>query len=186
MRNALEWALTGLQPGHESSLEGLHPHLKASLEEAQSVMSWIARNDEVNHITDIGVESAAQLKSVYFAALDKTGEKAQELGYRPRVAWLSEPCDLYEVPGGLVLTVGSTITARMALALVSFTDVDVSGYGDWSTAYANAIHVFDTHAEAEAMLTEIAKAVRTIRTASRKIDGARGEAKSRVTNAPAF
>lgn len=187
MRNAREWGLTGLRAGHETALDGLHPHLKSALEEAQSVLNWVVKHDEQNHITDIGVDKASSLKPYFFAALDKTGAKAQELGFSPKIAWLGEPVDLYEVPGGVVLTVGSTINAKVALALVEWCEVDpTSGYGDWETAHANTLYIFPTQTEAEAMLAEISKAVRTVRNVARRMDGTRGEYATKVKNAPAF
>lgn len=186
MRNEREWALSGLQEGHETALDGLHPHLKAALEEAQSVIGWVNGNAQINHITDIGVQSADELREVFFAAIDKTGQRAHELGYTPRIVWTSPRVDLYEVPGGLVMTVGSTISTRMALVLISFTACDAGGYGDWATADAQLIHVFDTADQAEEMLGEIAKAIRTIRTAERKMDAQRSEFYGKTKNAPAF
>lgn len=180
-------ALAGLAEGADTEYAGLHPHLQARLASAQSVMRDLRASMHDNDISMIGITSAQEgIADAFFAAVDKTGAKAQALGYQPRLFWTQPPVDLYEVPGDIIVSVQSSISARASLVWVSFHECDDNGYGDWATASPALIDIYDDLDKAHEALSEISKAVKTIRTVAVKLDAIRSEGATRVKTAPAF
>lgn len=183
-RNELR-GLTGLG-GHETEFLGLHPRQQAALAEARSVMAELEAGITDNHISQIGITSAREgVSDVYFAAIDKTGRKANELGYTPALVYMGEAVDLYEVPNGMLLTVGSQTSARCAVVMVTFHDVNESGYGDWNTALCDLVGIYADLDAAKAELVRFAKALRVMRTMAKQ-DLARAESKVDTKVGPAF
>ena len=171
------WGLTGLG-GHETEFSGLHPRLQANLAEAQAVLSEMVNGLYDNHITTLGITTPREgIDKAYFAAIDRTGAKAHDLGYRPEICYMGEPVDLYEVPNGLLVTVQSEISARAAIVMVTFTDVNANGYGDWDTATAGLIGLYTDLDEAKAELRRISRALATLKTVARQLDRVRAEAR---------
>jgi len=172
------WGLTGLG-GHETEFAGLHPRLQANLAEAQAVLAEMVAGLHDNHITTLGITSPREgIDKAYFAAIDKSGAKANDLGYRPEICYMGEPVDLFEVPNGLLVTVQSEISARAALVMVTFTDTNVSGYGDWDTARADLVSLHLDLDEAKASLRQISKALKVVRSVAQIMDKTRPEARS--------
>ena len=174
--------------GDDTAFEGLHPNLQSKLKEAQAIMRSVRDHMEQNHITDIGITQATEgVSEAFFAAVDRTGDKAQKLGYTPQVFWTGQRVDLYEVPAPVIVSVGSTISHRAALVWVSFTDVDLGGYGDWKTAICDLVGVYTDLDSAHQALAEIGQAIRTISRAASMADATRGEkTRGGVTTGPSF
>lgn len=171
---------------HDSAFEGLHPNLQTKAHEAMSVLNRMVAETDAHHLSDLGLDGVnPHVTTAFFAALDKTGEKAQELGYRPLVGYLSERVDLYEVPGPVIVTLGSEDTPRMALVIVIFHDFTDSGWGDWSTATGMVAGVLDSHDEAKAELTAIVKAIKTLKTVMNATDK-RNESLKAPASRPSF
>lgn len=180
-------ALIGFGEGHETEFSGLHPNLQNQLASAQAVLRELAESMRDHDISQLGITSASEgIADAFFAGVDKTGAKAQELGYQPQVVWTSPRVDLYEVPGAVIVSIQSTVSRRAALVWVDFTEVDANGYGDWLTANPALISVYDDLDQAHENLREIAKALRTMRTVISRLNRTRGEGATRVKTAPAF
>lgn len=174
--------------GHGTEYAALHPNIQANLAEAESTLQDLMGRLHDNHISDLGIESAYDgITEIFYACLDRTGAKAQELGYTPAMFRLGDPTDRFEVPSPFLITVQSSISASCAVVLVTFTDYNpVNGYGDWQTTVLDSAGVFDDLEEATNYLKQIAKAVGTLRLASREIEKV-GERRSKGDGTkPAF
>lgn len=145
--------------GHESEFAGLHPRQAATLEAARATLRGI----HLDPVHAIGCDSAWDIAPYAFAAWDKTGEKAEALGYTPLAVTLGDRVDLYEVPSPLMVTVASTLSRRACIVLVVFTATNDMGYGDWGTATCGVEGIYDTLDDAEQRFQDIVKAVRTLR-----------------------
>lgn len=179
--------LVGLGEGHETEYAGLHPNLQSQLASAQATLREMVENMRDHHISDIGITSASEgIADAFFAAVDKTGVKADALGYSPQVVWTSSRVDLYEVPGAVIVSIQSSVSRRAALVWVDFTEVDAGGYGDWLTANPALISIYNDLDEAHQNLREIAKALRTMRAVIGRLDATRGEHTTTVRTIPSF
>lgn len=162
-------AFIGCGEGHSTALAGLHPNLQAKLAEAQSVMSRALTLMHGHSIYDLGITNLTEgVADAYFAAIDRTGAKANALGYTPRVVYLGDKVDLYEVPSPLIVSVGSTTSPSAALVWVTFLSVNANGYGDWSTADGGVVGIYATLDQAHDALTEIARAYQILTTGARE------------------
>jgi hypothetical protein len=171
---------------HDSAFEGLHPNLQSRAHEALSVLNRMMAETDAHHLSDLGLDGVnPHVTSAFFAALDKTGEKAQELGYRPLVGYLTERVDLYETPGPVIVTLGSEDSPRMALIIVRFTTFADSGYGDWTSAVGEVAGVFETHDEAKVELQAIVRAIKTLKTVMNATDKRNESLKAPATR-PSF
>ncbi len=180
------WGLTGLG-GHETEYHGLHPRQQANLAEARSVLQRFVENLDGHHISQLGITSPREgIDKAYFAAIDKSGAKAHDLGYTPTIVYLGEAVDRFEVPNGLIITIQSETSVRAAIVMVTFTDVNASGYGDWDTARADLVTLCNDLDEAKAEMKEIAKALSTLRSVIRDLDRVRAEARPDTKVGPAF
>lgn len=169
----------------DSSFAGLHPRLQANAEAALSDLNEVLGAVAAHHITDLGLEGAAgHVASVIFAAMDKTGEKAQNLGYTPSIAYLGPRVDRYEVPAPIAVTVASETTSAAAVVIVVFNDTNPSGYGDYTTADALVGGIFNTLDEAKDCVKGIARAISTLNAAMNDI--ARAEATPTAKYGPSF
>jgi hypothetical protein len=180
-------SLAGLGEGHETEFSGLHPNLQNQLASAQAVLREMVACMHDHHISEIGITQATEgIADAFFAAIDRTGAKAQQLGYQPQIVWTSPRVDLYEVPGAVIVSLQSSISHRAALVWVDFTEVDAGGYGDWATASPALISKYADLDAAHQHLQEIAKALRTVRTVASKLDRTRSEGGTKVRTAPSF
>lgn len=180
-------AFLGLGDGHESQVSGLHPRLQTKFEEAQSIIREVHNGMSDHHLSDIGLSAANEgVADAFFAAIDRTGQRAHDLGYTPRIVWTSPRVDRYEIPGAVIVSVASTTSARAALVWVDFLDVDAGGYGDWSTASAVPVGIYQDLDDAHEMLTKIQRALNTLKAVLREMDRTRSEASSSARPAPAF
>jgi hypothetical protein len=171
---------------HDSAFEGLHPNLQSRAHEAMSVLNRMMAETDAHLLSDLGLDGVNPfVTSAFFAALDKTGEKAQELGYRPLVGYLTERVDLYEVPGPVIVTLGSEDSPRMALVIVMFHDFTDSGWGDWTTATGMVAGLFETHDEAINEMRAIVKAIKTLNTVMNATDK-RNESLKAPASRPSF
>lgn len=162
-------AFIGCGEGHSTALAGLHPNLQANFAEAQSVMSRALSLMHGHSLHDLGITNLTEgVADAYFAAIDRTGAKAQALGYTPRVVYLGDRVDLYEVPSPLIVSLGSTTSPSAALVWVTFLSVNDFGYGDWATADGGVVGIYATLDQAHDQLAEIAKAYRVLTTVARK------------------
>ena len=171
---------------HDSAFEGLHPNLQTRAHDALSVLNRMVAETDAHHLSDLGLDWVnPHVTTAFFAAVDKTGEKAIQLGYRPLVGYLTERVDLYETPGPVIVTVGSEDSPRMALVIVRFTTYADSGYGDWTTAVGEVAGVFGTHDEAKVELTAIVRAIKTLKTVMNATDK-RNESRKASASGPSF
>jgi hypothetical protein len=171
---------------HDSAFEGLHPNLQTRAHDALSVLNRMVAETDAHHLSDLGLDGVnPHVTTAFFAAVDKTGEKAIQLGYRPLVGYLTERVDLYETPGPVIVTVGSEDSPRMALVIVRFTTYADSGYGDWTTAVGEVAGVFGTHDEAKVELTAIVRAIKTLKTVMNATDK-RNEGRKASASGPSF
>ncbi len=170
---------------HETSTHGLHPILQSNWADAQSVLDDIG--GACQSLSTIGQEDLSFVKSAYFAYLKRDEQWAEENGYKPQAMYLTPRVDLYEVPGPIVMTVGSATTARVATVVVVFHDVDVAGYGDWATATGLVHRIHDDEEAANDFLKQVNLALRTQRTVMSQLDKTRSErGLGRVQISPAF
>ena len=169
----------------ETSFAGLHPRLAEKASQALATLNRLMAETEAHHITDLGLDGPVPFVSgAFFAAMDKTGEKANELGYTPAVAWLGQRVDRYETPSPVVVTLASETSGRVSLIIVIFTDTNAAGYGEWTTAQAEVGGIFDSLDEAKAELRAITQAVQVLNQAMGEI--ARGEHKPSQAFGPSF
>ena len=171
---------------HDSAFEGLHPNLQTRAHDALSVLNRMVAETDAHHLSDLGLDGVnPHVTSAFFAAKDRTGEKATQLGYRPLVGYLSEPVDLYEVPGPVIVTLGSEDSPRMALVIVVFHDYTDDGWGDWKTATGMVAGVFDTQDQATDELRAIVSAIKTLKTVMNATDK-RNESRKASASGPSF
>jgi hypothetical protein len=171
---------------HDSAFEGLHPNLQSRAHEALSVLNRMVAETDAHHLTDLGIDGVnPSVTEAFFAALDRTGEKAQDLGYRPVIGYLAERVDLYEVPGPVIVTLGSETSPSVALVIVIFRDYTDSGWGDWTTAEGQVAGIFDSLPDAIAELREIVKAIKTLKTVMNATDKRNESLKAPATR-PSF
>jgi hypothetical protein len=169
----------------ESSFSGLHPRLAEKASQALATLDRLIGETQAHHITDLGLDGPTPYVSgAFFAAMDKTGAKANELGYMPAVAWLGQRVERYETPSPVVVTLGSEVSPRTALIVVTFTDTNAAGYGDWSTANAQVGGLFESLDDAKAELRAIAQAVQVLNQAMSEM--ARAEHKPAQAFGPSF
>lgn len=170
----------------ETGLSGLHPRLAEKARQAMATLEEMVSFSEGNHISTLGIDpmNLSAVASVFFAALDRTGAKAQDLGYRPQVGYLGRRVERFEVPSPMVITVGSETSARVALVVVVFTDYNAAGYGDWQSAYGEVAGIFSDMESATQRLRELVNAVKTLDTALDEMN--RPEAKSTPKYGPSF
>lgn len=149
--------------GHSTEFAGLHPRQQATLEAARSVLRGIS----CEPLHTLGLDTAWDVAPYAFAAWDKTGEKAQALGYMPKAVSMGERVELYEVPSPIMVTVASSTSRAAALVVVVFTATNEMGYGDWGTADAFVEGIYDDLDEAEERFVTIQKALAALRSWSR-------------------
>lgn len=170
---------------HETSTHGLHPILQANWADAQSVLDDLG--GACQSIATIGMEDLSFARDAVIANRTRNQEWCEENGYTPKLMYLTQRVDLYEVPGPIVVTIGSSNSPRVATLVVVYHEVDENGYGDWITATGLVHRVFDDQDEADAFLDQVARAIKTQRAVMRQIESTRSEASARkVKIAPAF
>lgn len=128
LREALEVDYT------DSSFAGLHPWLANRATEALSVVEEMLSFADGHSMYDIGIDSAWGVADCFFAAIDKSNAKASDLGYKPVIINLAPRVERGEVPGPVMLTCGSEISANAAVVILQYHEVDARGYGDFGTA----------------------------------------------------
>ena len=171
---------------HSTSFEGLHPNLQTRAHEAMSVLNRMVAETEAHHLSDLGLDGLTPYVSeAFFAAMDKSGEKANELGYRTVVGYLAERVELYETPGPVIVTLGSEDTPSMALVIAVFETYTDKGWGDWATARGYVAGIFDTHEEAINELRAIVRAISTLKTVMNATDK-RNESLKAPKSRPSF
>jgi len=130
--------LLGAEGGHATQFDGLHPWIASKLEEDRSVLASIGFDS-----TDRLGAAAANVVSAYFAAVEKTGDKAFQMNIpHTRPAYLGAPVDRGEIPGPAMFLVHSRSSAKVATVWVQFHQVNDLGWGDIATAtfMLDAIH----------------------------------------------
>ena len=158
--------------GHSTEYQHLHPNIQANLAEAESTLLELANRIGDNHISDLGISTAYDgVTDAFYAVLDRTGEKAQLLGYTPMMIRLGERRERFEVPSPFLITIQSSISARCAVVLVVFTDYNpINGYGDWNTAILDSAGFWSDSDEAEEFLKRVARALATKELVARESD----------------
>ena len=170
---------------HETSTHGLHPILQSNWADAQSVLDDLG--SACLSLKTIGLDDLEYVKSAYFANRKRDTEWFDENSFKPDVMYLTPRVDLYEVPGPMLVTIGSATNARVATVVVVFHDVDVAGYGDWLTATGIVHKIFDDQDACDEFIKQVGLALRTQRVVMSKMDATRAEARLVRNNiAPAF
>ena len=170
---------------HETSTHGLHPILQSNWADAQSVLDDVG--SACLSLKTIGLDDLDFVKSAYFANRKRDEEWSEDHGYKPEILYLTPRVDLYDLPGPMIVTVGSSTNARVATVVVVFHDVDIAGYGDWSTATGLVHKIFDDQDAASDFIKQVGRAIRTQRVVMSKLDATRAEARLVRDNiAPAF
>lgn len=169
----------------DTSFAGLHPRLQANAEEAMSVLNDMVAGCDAHHISDLGLDGASgPVANAFFAAMDRTGERAAELGYTPTIAYLGPRVDRYEVPSPVAVTLGSETSPAAAVVIVRFHDVSTTGYGDWATATALVAGIHPTLDDAADSVKAIGRAVGVLNAAMTELT--RAEAKVNNRYGPSF
>lgn len=170
----------------DTSLLGLHPRLAEKARIAISALEEMIAFSEGNDISSLGISYSdlTPIRTAFFAALDKTGEKAQALGYRPLVGYLGQRSERFDIPSPVLVTLGSETSARVALVIVEFTDTNDAGYGDWASARARVAGIFADMDDATERLRTLTSAIRTISTALDEM--ARPQQASKLSTGPSF
>lgn len=157
--------------GHSTEFNGLAPHQQNMLEQARSVIESLGDDPTVV----LGQPDGRKLVKYYFAAIDQTGAKAQEMGMSsiPEIAFLGNPVDKGEVPGPVMFTIEGKRTRQVAVVYIRYNKADAwSGYGDLYTADWYVDKMCDDFDQAKARVQEMAQAVRILKQAARDIQRA--------------
>ena len=149
----MAWVNDGLpdgESGHSLEFGHLNSFQIDRAKKATSVMNEFFGFALGNHWTMLQM-NPNQLASVYFAGMDKTGEKADTLGlaYRPIMLPLGRWGGEGSFPRPTIMSVESGSSRRVALVMVSWGEVTVKGYGDWATAEFTMVGVYEDHDDAE-------------------------------------
>ena len=169
LREALETGYT------ESSFAGLHPWLANEAVGALAVVEEMLSFADGHSASDLGIDNGWGVADCFFAAIDKTGEKAVELGYQPTLIRLSERVDLGEVPGPSMLTVGSEDSPNCAVVILEFREVNASGYGDLGTAQVWVCDIVVGIEEANQRAWQFKRAIDSLKAVMRKMDATNPE-----------
>ncbi len=148
---------------HETSLDGFHPNYQNMMNDALSVLEEAINFSDGNHISVLGLDpmNLSALAKVFFAALDRTGAKAQDLGYQPTVATLGRRAQRFTPAAELpltVMTIASETSARVAVVGIRFSDLNPSGYGDWATAEGFVFGIHSCMDDAVGQIASLSKA----------------------------
>lgn len=171
--------------GHVTEFAGLAPHQQTMLEQARS--TWESLGADPTAV--IGQPKGAKLVPFYFAAIDTTGAKAQEMGLanQPVIAFLGEKVEQGQTPGPVMFTVESKISARTAVVYVMYKEADPwSGYGNLYNAVWLVDSICDTFDQAAARVLEFQQATRVLKQAVVAIERAEARANAKNDDGPAF
>lgn len=112
--------------GHSTEVAGLHPFQQERFEQARSVLTSLGSDT----LASIGCDTAWDVAPFFFAAKDKTGAKANDMGISvPAIAYLGAMVDLGEVPAPVAFTVQSATSRFAAVVIMIFRSTNSLGYG---------------------------------------------------------
>lgn len=162
----------------------MHPRLQENWRIAQGELESLASANK--SIANIGLENNQPIISAFFAARLKKKDELEEMGYVPKIAYLGEPVELWEIPASFIMTLGSSTSAKAATVVVRYTDVNESGYGDINSAEITVDDIHDTLEHAEDRVNRVSRAIRTMKTVVREHEATRGEARVKASYGPSF
>ena len=169
--------------GHSTEVEGLHPFQQATFNEARSVLASIGGDS----LASIGCDTAWDVAPFFFAAKDKTGAKANDMGISiPKIAYLGRMVDLGEVPCPVAFTVQSTTSRFAAVVIMIFNSTNSLGYGALDDATCLVDSIQDDSDAADRRVLDLGNAVKALLAVVNLIDR-RKEASLRTQGSgPAF
>lgn len=156
--------------GHSTEVTGLHPILQANWAEARSVLEDITTPVGFAHDFDIPED---YVRAAYFAARTKDHAWFEDNDYTPTIQYLGQRVDLYEIPSPFAITIASKTSARVAIVVVQYTDVNEAGYGDWASALYWVASIEDDADEANDKMKSIGRAMRTMAAVIKQMDRTR-------------
>jgi len=156
--------------GHSTEVAGLHPILQSNWQEARSYLEKVTNPLGFSHTYDI---PEFHIRDAYFAARTNNDEWILLNDYTPVVQYLGPRVDLFEIPSPFAVTIASSTSARVAIAVVQFTDVNTSGYGDWDTAIYWVVDICDDIDAANQFMKNVGRSIATMNTIIRQLDKTR-------------
>lgn len=156
--------------GHSTEVAGLHPILQANWAEAQSVLEDVTSPVGFAHDYDIPED---YVRAAYFATRSKDQAWFADNDYTPTIQYLGPRVDLYEIPSPFAISIASKTSARVAIVVVQYTDVNESGYGDWASALYWVASIEDDEDAANDKMKAIGRAMRTMSAVIKQMDRTR-------------
>lgn len=181
LREALEVGFT------DTSFAGLHPRLANNAAEALSTVEEMLSFADGHTLFDLGLDGLQpHVSSAFFAAIDRTGAKAQVLGYNPVIVNLGERVDRFDVPAPIMVTVASSTSANAAIVVVKFNDVTDLGYADWNTADGWVVDLRHGIDEANRRALEFGRAIKVLNAVMDEMSRVNGQSRRTYSDGPAF
>lgn len=169
--------------GHKTEVDGLHPFQQARFEEARSVLASIGGDS----LALIGADTAWDVAPFFFAAKDKTGAKANDMGISvPAISYLGQMVDLGEVPCPVAFTVQSTVSRKAAVVILIFNSVNSLGYGALDDATCMVDSIQDDCDAADERVRSLGNAIKTLVAVTNLIDRRKEAGLRSPSNGPAF
>jgi hypothetical protein len=156
--------------GHSTEVAGLHPILQANWEEARSVLEDITSPIGFAHDFDIPED---YVRAAYFAARTKDHAWFEDNDYQPTIQYLGQRVDLFEIPSPFAITIASKTSARVAIVVVQYSDVNEAGYGDWASALYWVASIEDDADAATNKMIAVGRAMRTMAAVIKQMDRTR-------------
>ena len=162
----------------------MHPRLQENWRIAQSELESLANANK--SVANLGLENNQPIISAFFAARLKKQDELEEMGYVPKISYLGDPVELWEIPASFIMTLGSATSAKAATVVVRYTDVNESGYGDINSAEITVDDIHDTLEHAELRVSNVARALRTMKSVMKEHERTRGENRTKASYGPSF